>query len=133
MDNFITSFSLFSSRKKLIKKCKSVVFVENNILSNTTEPTPELSSPPHPPSVICKMLLSYYKIIPHAAVAVPLNHLNMLRINNRRYKEKGKQCARYLSGFVCTYHPAAPGSSPKHAIYAFIIYSQICAIFVHVM
>ena len=25
---------------------------------------------------------------------------------------------------------AAPGSSPKHAIYAFIIYSQICAIFV---
>ena len=30
----------------------------------------------------------------------------------------------------CAYHPAAPGSSPKHAIYAFIIYSQICAIFV---
>ena len=24
-----------------------------------------------------------------------------------------------LSGFVCAYHPAAPGSSPKHTIYAF--------------
>ena len=24
-----------------------------------------------------------------------------------------------LSGFVCTYHPAAPGLSPKHTIYAF--------------
>ena len=34
-----------------------------------------------------------------------------------------------LSGFVCAYNPAAPGSSPKHTIYAFIIYS-ICAIFV---
>ena len=29
-----------------------------------------------------------------------------------------------LSGFICTYHPAAPGSSHKHTIYA------ICAIFV---
>ena len=34
-----------------------------------------------------------------------------------------------LSGFVCAYNPAAPGSSPKHTIYAFIMYS-ICAIFV---
>ena len=25
----------------------------------------------------------------------------------------------FLSGFVCAYHPAAPSSSPKHAIYAF--------------
>ena len=24
-----------------------------------------------------------------------------------------------LSGFVCAYHPAAPGSSPKHSIYTF--------------
>ena len=24
-----------------------------------------------------------------------------------------------ISGFVCAYHPAAPGLSPKHAIYAF--------------
>ena len=24
-----------------------------------------------------------------------------------------------LSGFVCIFHPAAPGSSPKHTIYAF--------------
>ena len=31
----------------------------------------------------------------------------------------------YLSGFICTYHPAAMGSSPKPTIYA-----QICAIFV---
>ena len=33
----------------------------------------------------------------------------------------------YLSGFVCTFHPAAQGSTPKHAIYTFIIYSQIWA------
>ena len=32
-----------------------------------------------------------------------------------------------LSGFACTYHPAALGSSPKHTIYALIIYGQICA------
>ena len=35
-----------------------------------------------------------------------------------------------LSGLVCAFHPAAPGSTPKHTIYAFIIYSQICAIIV---
>ena len=27
----------------------------------------------------------------------------------------------WLSGFVCAYYPATPGSSPKYAIYAFII------------
>ena len=32
-----------------------------------------------------------------------------------------------LSDFVCTFHLAALGSSHKHTIYAFIIYSQICA------
>ena len=26
----------------------------------------------------------------------------------------------YISGFVCPFHLAAPGSSPKHTIYAFI-------------
>ena len=26
----------------------------------------------------------------------------------------------YLSGIVCAFHPAAPGSRPKHTIYAFI-------------
>ena len=31
---------------------------------------------------------------------------------------------------VCALYPAAPGSSPKHTIYVFIIYSQICAVFV---
>ena len=25
-----------------------------------------------------------------------------------------------LSEYICTYHPAAPGSSPKHTFYAFI-------------
>ena len=35
-----------------------------------------------------------------------------------------------ISGFICAFDPAAPGSSPKHTFYAFIIYSQICAIFV---
>ena len=34
-----------------------------------------------------------------------------------------------LSGFVCHYHPAALGSSPKHTIEAFITYSH-CTIFV---
>ena len=24
-----------------------------------------------------------------------------------------------LSGFVCAFHPATPGSNPKHTIYAF--------------
>ena len=32
----------------------------------------------------------------------------------------------YFSGFVCAYHPAAPGLSPKHTIYAVIFYCQIC-------
>ena len=30
----------------------------------------------------------------------------------------------------CAFHPANPGSSPKHIFYTFIFYSQICAIFV---
>ena len=34
-----------------------------------------------------------------------------------------------LSGFVCAFHPVALGSSHKHTIYAFIIYSENCAIF----
>ena len=29
-----------------------------------------------------------------------------------------------LSGSICTYHRAAPGSSPNHTINSFIIYSQ---------
>ena len=41
--------------------------------------------------------------------------------------------AAMLSGFVCTFHPAAPGLTPKHTIYAFIINSQICSIFVIAM
>ena len=32
----------------------------------------------------------------------------------------------WLSGFVCAFHHAALGSTPKHSIYAFIIYSEIC-------
>ena len=28
-----------------------------------------------------------------------------------------------LSGFVCAYHSAAPGSSPKYTIYTFFIYN----------
>ena len=30
--------------------------------------------------------------------------------------------AAIASGFVCNFHPAAMGSSPKHTIYAFSIY-----------
>ena len=37
-----------------------------------------------------------------------------------------------FSGFICAYHPAAPGSSPKHTIYAFISYSQIVCFICHV-
>ena len=34
----------------------------------------------------------------------------------------------WLIGFVCAFHPANPGSTPKqHTIFAFVIYSQICA------
>ena len=28
-----------------------------------------------------------------------------------------------LSGLVCAYNPATQGSSPKHSIYSFIMYS----------
>ena len=35
-----------------------------------------------------------------------------------------------MSGFVCAYYPVAPGLSPKLTIYAFIINSQIRAVFV---
>ena len=32
----------------------------------------------------------------------------------------------WLSGFICAFHPATPGSSTKHTIYAFInLYSTI--------
>ena len=34
---------------------------------------------------------------------------------------KKLRCRVLLSGFVCAFHPAAPGSTPKHTIYAFII------------
>ena len=41
----------------------------------------------------------------------------------RRNKEKrGQGSAAIAQWFVCAYHPATPGSSPKHTIYAFIIY-----------
>ena len=39
----------------------------------------------------------------------------------------------YLSGFVCAFHPATLGLTPKHTIYAFIVYSQTCALFVLVL
>ena len=33
-----------------------------------------------------------------------------------------------LSGFVCAFHPAAPGSIPKHTIYAYVymLISELC-------
>ena len=43
----------------------------------------------------------------------------------------GNIIKRHIGGrFVCAFHPAAPGLSPKHTIYAFIIYSENCPIFV---
>ena len=38
--------------------------------------------------------------------------------------------AKWIHVHLLSCYPATPGSSPKHDIYAFIIYSQICAIFV---
>ena len=52
-------------------------------------------------------------------------------LNRRKIKEKQiKQFQlewgpRQLSGFVCAFHSAVPGSNPKHAIYAFSIYSSL--------
>ena len=41
-----------------------------------------------------------------------------------------KNCRQGVPPFLYTYHPAGPGLSPKHTIYAFIIYSQhLCYIF----
>ena len=34
-----------------------------------------------------------------------------------------------IFGLACTFNSAAPGSSSKHAIYALIICSQVCAVF----
>ena len=33
--------------------------------------------------------------------------------------EKAAKHCHKIRGFVCAYHPAAPGSNPKHTIYAF--------------
>ena len=52
-----------------------------------------------------------------------LNRLPKIVWSQRRYDW-------VVDGFVCAYHLAAPCSSPKYTIYAFIIFSQICAIFV---
>ena len=35
--------------------------------------------------------------------------------------DKGPQQLPQLSGFVCAYHPVAPGSNPKHTIYPFSV------------
>ena len=32
---------------------------------------------------------------------------------------------KQISGYICIYHPAAPGSNPKHIIYAFSICNWI--------
>ena len=53
--------------------------------------------------------------------------------NSFASKLKGKfnfGCRHSHSGFVCAFHPAAPGLSPKHTIYAFIIYSIFAIFFV---
>ena len=42
-----------------------------------------------------------------------------LGLQNRRERKLLHGVPPYLSGFVCAYHPAALGSSTKHAIYAF--------------
>ena len=38
-----------------------------------------------------------------------------------------------LSGFIYAINPDTLGSSPKHIVYAFIMYGPICAIFVFTM
>ena len=50
--------------------------------------------------------------------------LSSMAAKHDNYKEVLPQ----LSGFVCAYHPAAPGSSPKRTIYALSLSSQVGAI-----
>ena len=55
-------------------------------------------------------------------------HGKRMKLNKKRpglahFKKKERQgflgVLPQLSGFICAYHPAAPGLSPKHTIYAF--------------
>ena len=45
--------------------------------------------------------------------------LHLIISQQRPTPAKHKGVPPWLSGFVCTYHPAIPGLSPKHTIYAF--------------
>ena len=44
--------------------------------------------------------------------------------NKNNSKNSVKGVLPQLSGFICAFHRANPGSRPKYTIYAFIIYSQ---------
>ena len=49
------------------------------------------------------------------------------KVNVGSRKEHGSSWGTPLfSGFVCAFHPAVPGSNPKHTIYAFSILYYIC-------
>ena len=48
------------------------------------------------------------------------NHAVVRAARSVELKLKVALFGEMLSGFVCTFHPAAPGSNPKHTIYAFI-------------
>ena len=52
-------------------------------------------------------------------------HKILSKSNKNHFSGKRKEGCH-----LCAYHPAAQGSSPMHTIYDFIIYGQMCAIFV---
>ena len=63
--------------------------------------------------------------------AFPLSVLSVTaRVSSISFCQLFQWGAAIAQWFICAYHPATLGSDPKHTIYAFIIYSQICAVFV---
>ena len=67
----------------------------------------------------------------HSSKQLNIKNSSAIRSHWSSYKEIAETVSAYLGlftnystnnsscGFVCAFHPAAPGSSPKHTIYAF--------------
>ena len=56
---------------------------------------------------------------------------NKLLYFRGKLKEVKRQSDAAIAQWIClAYHPDAQGSNPKHTLYALILYSQICALFV---
>ena len=52
-------------------------------------------------------------------VRLPVGHIQMLNVHSRYWRTSSYRVAVVALCFVCAYHSAAPGSNPKHTIYAF--------------